>query len=133
VAAAIEEPPVTGRAEPAARELLNAAKTRLRDVIELAAAEARLAALSGLAMLILVIIAAAALVVAWLLLVLSILYLLALAGVEWWVAALLLAGAHAGLAYYLWQVAVRLSRNLTLPELRTSLVRSPAPVPEARG
>jgi len=131
VAAAIEEPPTTNGAEPAAREFLDAAKTRLRDVIELAAAEARLAALSGLAMLILVIIAAAALVVAWLLLVLSVLYLLALAGVEWWIAALLLAGAHAGLAYYLWQIAVRLSRNLTLPELRTSLVR--APVQEVRG
>ena len=129
--AAIDEPPTSGGAEHAARELLHAARARLRDVVELAAAEARLAALSGLAMLILVIIAAAALVVAWLLLVLSILYLLGLAGVDWWIAALLLAGAHAGLAYYLWQVAVRLSRNLTLPELRTSLVRVPAE--EARG
>jgi hypothetical protein len=91
--------------------------------VELAAAEARLAALSGLAMLLLVMIAAAALVVAWVLIVACILYLLARADIGWSIPALIIALAHAGLAYYLWQLTVRLSRNLTLPELRTTLVR----------
>jgi hypothetical protein len=131
VAAAIDEHPGDG-VEPAARELLHAAKIRVRDVIELAAAETRLAALSGLAMLILVIVAAAALIVAWLLIVLCVLYLFALAEVGWLIPALVIAGVHAGLAFYLWQVAVRLSRNLTLPELRTSLGSMPS-VEEVRG
>jgi hypothetical protein len=132
VAATTDEDPAGGGAEPAARELWQAARIRLSDIIELAAAETRLAALSGLAMLILVIVAAAALVVAWLLLVICALYLLSRADVGWLIPALVIAGAHAGLAYYLWQVAVRLSRNLTLPELRTSLVSTPS-VQEVRG
>jgi hypothetical protein len=110
-------------AVPPADELVCSAAQRIRDVVELAAAEARLAALSGLAMLLLVMIAAAALVVAWVLIVACILYLLARADIGWSIPALIIALAHAGLAYYLWQLTVRLSRNLTLPELRTTLVR----------
>jgi hypothetical protein len=103
-------------------ELVRAATQRIRDIIELSAAEARLAALSGLAMLLLVMIAAAALVVAWVLLVACALYLFAQTSFGWPIPALLIAGAHAALAYYLWQITVRLSWNLTLPELRNTLV-----------
>lgn len=102
-------------------ELVRAATQRVRDIVDLAAAEARLAALSGLAMLLLVMIAAAALVVAWVLLVAFALYLFAQSPLDWPIPALFIAAAHAGLAYYLWQVTVRLSWNLTLPELRTTL------------
>jgi hypothetical protein len=105
-------------------ELVSAAKRRAQAVFELAAAEARLAALSGLAMLMLVLVAAAALIVGWVLLVACLLYLIAGLGVSWLWPGLGFALAHALLAYYLWQVAVRLSRNLTLPELRTTLVRA---------
>jgi hypothetical protein len=116
-------------AAPPAEELVRTAAQRIRDVVDLAAAEARLAALSGLAMLLLVMIAAAALVVAWVLIVAYVLYLFSLADIGWSIPALVIAFAHAGLAYYLWQLTVRLSRNLTLPELRTTLVRPR----EARG
>jgi hypothetical protein len=111
-------------------ELVRSAKQRAQGVVELAAAEARLAALSGLAMLLLVMVAAAALVVAWVLLVGCLLYLAARLGFGWFWPGVAFAVAHALLAFYLWQVAVRLSRNLTMPELRMTLLRS-APRVEA--
>ena len=79
-------------------------------------------ALSGLAMLLSVMIAAAALVVAWVLLVACALFLFAQSSLGWPIPALLIAGGHAALAYYLWQATVRLSWNLTWPELRATLV-----------
>jgi hypothetical protein len=103
-------------------EIVRAATQRARDIVELAAAEARLAALSGLAMLLSVMIAAAALVVAWVLLVACALFLFAQSSLDWPIPALLIAGGHAALAYYLWQATVRLSWNLTWPELRATLV-----------
>jgi hypothetical protein len=78
----------------------------------------RLAALSGLTMLLCVMIAAAALVVAWGLLVACVLYLFSRSPVGWPIPAFGLSVGHALFAYYLWHVTVRLSRNLTLPELR---------------
>jgi hypothetical protein len=113
----------------AGEELLGALAQRARDVVDLAAAEARLAALSGLEMLVLVMVAAAALVVAWGLLVACILYLFWQAEVGWVVPAVLFALAHAALAYYLWQMTVRLSRNLTLPALRREVLHGPTPPP----
>jgi hypothetical protein len=112
----------TSEARRFGAELVRAATQRARDIVDLAAAEARLAALSGLAMLLLVMVAAAALVVAWVLLVACALYLFAQTSLGWPIPALLIAAVHAALAYYLWQVTVRLSWNLTLPELRTTLV-----------
>lgn len=103
-------------------DLVRAATRRIRDIVELAAAEARLAAISGLAMLLLVMVAAAALMIAWVLLVACVLWLFAQTVVGWPIPALIIAAAHAGLAYYLWLVTVRLSWNLTLPELRSTLV-----------
>lgn len=109
----------------AGRAVLDAARARAHELVELAAAETRLAALSGLAMVLLVIVAAAALLVAWVLLVACVLYLFARSSIDWLVPAFVMVIGHAALAYYLWQVAVRLSRNLTLPELRTTLLRKP--------
>ena len=110
----------------AGEELLAALAQRAKDVIDLAAAEARLAALSGLAMLVLVMVAAAALVVAWVLLVACILYVFWRAQMGWVVPALIFALAHAGLAYYLWQTTARLSRNLTMPVLRREVLHRSA-------
>jgi hypothetical protein len=94
---------------------------RVHDLVELAAAEMRLAAVSSLTMLLCVMIAAAALVIAWGLLVACVLYVFSRTPVGWPIPALGFAVGHAAFAYYLWQVTVRLSRNLTLPELRTTL------------
>ena len=106
-----------------AEGLARAAVQRAQDLVELAAAETRLAALSGLTMLLCVMIAAAALVVAWGLLVACVLYLFSRSPVGWPLPAFGLAVCHAVFAYYLWHVTVRLSRDLTLPELRTTLRR----------
>ena len=105
-------------------ELARAALQRVHHIAELAAAEVHLAALSGLTMLLCVMIAAAALVVAWGLLVACVLYLFSRSPLNWPLPALLLAIGHAAFAYYLWHITVRLSRNLTLPELRTTLRRN---------
>jgi hypothetical protein len=110
-----------------AEEYLRAAARRVRDLVELAEAETRLAALSGLTMILSVMIAAAALVIAWALLVVCILFVFSLTSFGWAIPALMIALGHAALAHYLWQYTVRLSRNLTLPELRTSLRGQTAP------
>ncbi len=99
-------------------ELARAGAGRMHGILELVAAEVRLAALSGLTMLLLVMIASAAIVVAWGLLVAGVLYLFSLTALGWPLPAFGLALGHVLLAHYLWQVTVRLSRNLTLPELR---------------
>jgi len=104
-----------------AEELARAAVRRVQDLVELAAAEMRLAALSSLTMLLCVMIAAAALVVAWGLLMACVLYVFWRSSIGWPIPAFGLALGHLAFAYYLWHVTVRLSRNLTLPELRTTL------------
>jgi len=114
----------------AGEELLGAIAERARGVVELAAAEARLAALSGLAMLVLVMVAAAALVVAWVLLVACVLYVFWRAQIGWAVPAIVFALGHAALAYYLWQTTARLSRNLTLPALRREVLHGRVPTEE---
>ena len=109
----------------AGEELFAAIAQRARDVADLAAAEVRLAALSGLAMVVLVMIGAAALLIAWGLVVTCALYLLWKAQLGWIGPALGFALAHAVLAYYVWQTTVRLSRNLTLPALRREVLHAP--------
>jgi hypothetical protein len=106
-------------------ELFRAALQRVTDIVDLAAAESRLAALSGLAMIFFVIFAAAALVIAWVLLVGCVLFLFAQSRIGWPIPAFCFAVGHAALAYYLWQQTVRLSWNLTLPELRATLATQP--------
>ena len=98
--------------------LVRAAAQRVHDLLELAAAEMRLAALSGLTMLLFLMIASAALVIAWGLLVACGLYLFSRTPFGWPLPAFCIAIGHVFLAYYLWNVTVRLSENLTLPELR---------------
>ena len=102
-------------------EFLRAGLQRVQDLVELAEAEARLAALSGLTMILSVMLAAAAIVVAWGLLVACILVAFSRTSLGWPIPALIVALGHVALAHFLWQYTVRLSRNLTLPELRTSL------------
>lgn len=93
-----------------------------RDIIDLAAAELRLAALSGVTMLMLVIVTAALLVVGWVFIAAVIAYALVQLGLPWPAAGLLVAAAHGTIAYLLWRTIVRLSRSLTLPELRRSVL-----------
>jgi MFS family permease len=87
-------------------------------MLDLAAAEARLAALSVFAMLFLVIIAAAATIIGWGLLVVLGISLLEDAGWSWRWSTFAIALLHGLVAFVLWEVAARLSRNLTLPGLR---------------
>lgn len=108
----------------AAASLLESGLGLARDVIELAAAELRLAALSGVTMLMLVIVAALMLVMAWGFVAAVAVYGLAAAGLSWPTAGLVIAGAHLVGAYLLWRAIVRLSRSLTLPELRRTVMRS---------
>jgi membrane protein implicated in regulation of membrane protease activity len=105
----------------AAEEYVRAVSQRVRDLFELAEAEARLAALSGLTMILCLMIAAAALVVAWGLLVACALFVLSRTPLGWPIPAFTVALGHVALAYFLWQYIVRLGRNLSLPELRNSL------------
>ncbi len=105
----------------AAEEFVRAVSQRVQDFLDLAAAETRLAALSALTMLLSVMTAAAALVIAWGLLVACILFVFSRTPLGWPIPAFVIALGHVTLAYFLWQYTVRLSRNLTLPELRTSL------------
>lgn len=116
-----------GSAGPVSAErLLQSLVGWARDVLLLAAAEARLTAVSALAMLLLVVLTAAALLVAWLLVIGCVLYGFAAAGFGWAIPALCLAAIHALLAAYFWWTTVRLSRDLTWPVLRAAFAQSPA-------
>jgi hypothetical protein len=105
----------------AAAGMAGAAKQRIRHVLELAAAESGLAAMSGVSMLVMAIVAAALIIVAWMLLVSVVAYVLVLVGVSWVAAGLALAVIHLAVAYYLYRKALKLSRDLTLPSLRRAL------------
>lgn len=98
-----------------------------RDVVELAAAELRLAALSGVTMLMFVIVAALLIVMAWGFIAAVAAYGLVAAGLSWPVAGLLIAAAHTVAAYLLLRGVVRLSRSLTFPELRRVIMRPEEP------
>lgn len=105
----------------AAASLFSNALNLARDVVELAAAELRLAALSSVTMLMLVIVTAALIVVAWGFVAAVLAYVLVQLGLSWPAAGLLVAAVHGVVAYMLWRTIVRLSRSLTLPELRRSV------------
>ena len=106
----------------AAAALISDSVTLVRDVVGLAAAEVRLAALSGLTMLMLVIVAALLIIMAWGFLAAVAAYVLIMFGVPFAAAGLLVAAAHGLAAFLLWRTILRLSRSLTLPELRRSLL-----------
>lgn len=101
-----------------------AAQDGARHLVELAAAEARLAALSGVSMLLMIIVAAALAIVGWGFVASVAAYLLVMLGLSWPAAGLLLALAHAIAAYLLWRGIVKLSHNLTLPALRRTVAGS---------
>jgi hypothetical protein len=103
------------------RELLQASLTHVRRVADLASAEVRLAAVSSLNMLLLILLSAGALMIAWGLVVVCGLYIANSFGAPWPWTALVFAGIHAVLAGYLWHAAIKLSGDLTLPELRKTL------------
>lgn len=111
----------------AAASLLEAALRLARDIVELAAAELRLAALSGVTMLLFIIVAALLVVMAWGFIAAVAAYGLVAAGLSWPVSGLLIAAVHALAAYLLLRGVVRLSRSLTLPELRRAVMRSDEP------
>ncbi len=108
----------------AADAVPSAAVRLLRDIVELAAAELRLAALSGVTMLMLVIVAALMLVMAWAYVAAVAAYGLVAVGWPWPAAGLAIAAAHLLAAYLLLRAVVRMSRSLTLPELRKAVLRS---------
>lgn len=112
----------SGRPAAAAAEAFDAARRYAQGIVELAAAEARLAAISGASMLLMMMVAAVLVTVAWGLLAGVAAYLLVAGGLSWPVAGLLLAAAHAAAAYLLWRGAVSLSRSLTLPALRRTVL-----------
>jgi hypothetical protein len=100
---------------------VDALRSRFNNTVELAAAEARLAAMAGVTMLLLVILAAACVVVGWGFLMLALAILAANAGLSWPGVALVMAILHLAGAGALWYSAMRLSRHLTLPATRESL------------
>lgn len=119
----ISDDPAGGPAA-AATAVLSAVLRLVRDVTQLAAAEIRLAALSGVTMLMLVIVAALLIVMAWGCIAAVAAYGLVAAGWPLPVAGLAVAAAHLLAAYLLWRFVVRLSRSLTLPELRKAVLKS---------
>lgn len=106
----------------AASAVAVAATNYVRRLVELAAAELELAAVSGVSMVVMVLAAAAFALVAWALLAGVVAYALVAVGLPWPVAGLLLAGAHGVAAFILWRRAVIMSRALTLPALRRVLL-----------
>jgi hypothetical protein len=108
----------------AAASLLSNTLSLARHVVELAAAELRLAALSGVTMLMLVIVTALLIVMAWGFVAAVAAYGLVAVGLPWPAAGLLIAAVHGGAAYLLWRSVVKLSRSLTLPELRRTVLSS---------
>jgi hypothetical protein len=107
-----------GQAAAARKGPVRAAGDVLGTVVDLAVAEARLAAVSAFAMCFLVIVAAAATIIGWGLLVIVGISLLEDVGVSWRLAATVVAIVHGLGAYLCWEITARLSRNLTLPALR---------------
>ena len=102
--------------------LLASLEQQARHVAELAAAEARLAALSGIGIVVCALLAVAALLVTWILVVVLAGGGLVALGLRWPLAVALLAAAHLLAAYALWRGVVNLSANLVFPRLRRVLL-----------
>ena len=110
----------------AVEDFLQALRGRLSSIIDLAAAETRLAAMAGATMLIFVILATVFAVTGWAFLVAAAGALAMQAGISWAAIALVIGLVHVAGAVALWVAAMRLSRHLTLPELRAALAGSDA-------
>ncbi|HEX6998156.1 MAG TPA: hypothetical protein VF322_08420 [Gammaproteobacteria bacterium] len=102
--------------------VLGAARDAVRHVADLAAAEVRLAALSGAAILACALLAGASLILAWGLVVILAIDGLQRLGLPWQATAAGLAVVHVVVAFLLVRGAVGLSRNLGLPRLRQTLL-----------
>lgn len=105
----------------AATDLVQGLRGHLSSTLDLAAAEARLAAMAGATMLAFVLIGAAFAVVGWGFLVAAAGALAMQAGISWASIALGIGIVHVAGAAGLWLAAMKLSRHLTLPALREAL------------
>lgn len=111
-----------GSIAAAAGDALRAARDQARDTVDLAAAELRLAAMTGLSMLALAILAAALALVGWVLVVAAAAQLGLQAGLSWAESLLGLGGLHVLGAWLCWRSALGMSPQLTLPALRAALL-----------
>lgn len=114
-------PPGSDTLLDAATEVWQAARARLGNTIDLAAAEAELAARAGIGMLVLAGLALVAVLTGWGFLVAALAAGAVAAGLPWPAVALGLALLHFVLAAALLRFAAVLSRDLTLPALRRAL------------
>lgn len=101
--------------------LVQAVSARVAHLIGLAAAEARLAVVSVIVMVSLAGLAVFGLLAAWGLLLAVLLHYAPAIGLEWPLAAVVLAFIHVLVSALLWHKALGLSRALTLPALRRSI------------
>ncbi len=106
----------------AAGDFLRAARDQARDTLELAAAEARLAAMTAFTMVVLAILAAALALIGWGLVVAAAAQIGLQAGLSWAQALLGLGALHIVCAWLAWRSAMRMSAQLTLPALRQALL-----------
>ena len=110
----------------AAMGFARAAGDRLSHTVELAASEARLAAMTGVTMLVLGLLTVAFALVGWAFLVAAVAQLGVAAGLSWATVALGVGALHVLVAVGLWNWAMHLSRNLTMPALRQALAGASA-------
>jgi hypothetical protein len=105
----------------AASDLWRATRDRLGNTVELAAAEAELAARAGVGILILAVLAIVAILTGWVFVVVAAAALAVAAGLSWPLIAAGIALAHFVIAALLLRTAAGWSRHLTLPALRAAL------------
>lgn len=103
-------------------EWFEAVVAYLRGIAALAAAETRDAAIGAVTMLALAIVAAVLLIVGWVFIAAVVAYALVQVGVPWALSGLLVAALHGVAAYVLFRIIVKLSRSLTWPVLRRTLL-----------
>lgn len=115
------EPDTAGGDEQGPDRLVEAALLYARNVVELGAAEGRLAGLSALRIMLAVLLVCGSTLIAWGLGVAALLIVAQNAGLPLSLATILLAVAHAGLVKLLLLRIRRLSTNLTLPRVRRQL------------
>lgn len=116
------EPAAAASLPGSAIEWFEAVVAYLRDIAALAAAETRNAAIGAVTMLALAIVAAVLLIVGWVFIAAVVAYGLVQLGVPWALSGLLVAALHGVAAYMLFRIIVKLSRSLTWPTLRRTLL-----------
>lgn len=101
-----------------ASQWVTTAGSRVKVMVELVLAEARLAAISVALMAFLAMLSAAFLLGAWGLLIAGLIYGLIQTGLPLWPIMFVLCGLHILIAYLAWRGAVKLSNNLEFPVTR---------------